>query len=175
MRPPNPSGDTSVQKTKKQKQAPEISRKDATDGNNKENVNQTNTHPDSDASTIMDSTTSSRPVRVRRTKMDNLVSLSNSWFRRVSSYPRVSPQRLSVLCGEVKVKKEPVEKKSVKPKVAPEVAAPATEKRKSNEDAANLSTESNKKVKVFIVLIRTLFPRNPLTDFFPSSWTTRWS
>lgn len=78
---PNASSDTAVQKTKKQKQAIEVtvSRKDSVDGgsnNNKENVNQTNVLTDNDESTAMDSTASlnQRPVRIRRTKLDNLVS-----------------------------------------------------------------------------------------------------
>lgn len=78
---PNASNDTAVQKTKKQKQAIEVtvSRKDSVDGgsnNNKENVNQTNVLTDNDESTAMDSTASlnQRPVRIRRTKLDNLVS-----------------------------------------------------------------------------------------------------
>lgn len=84
MQRPNASSDTAVQKIKKQKQAIEVipsSRKDSVDGssiNNKENVNQTNAITDNDESTAMDSTASllnQRPVRIRRTKLDNLVSL----------------------------------------------------------------------------------------------------
>lgn len=74
-------------------------------------------------------------------------------------------QRESLISGEkkIRIKKEPVDKpaKQVSPPAPVDIApvvvipeTPVTEKRKSNDtEVANLSTESNKKVKVFIVLI----------------------
>lgn len=74
-------------------------------------------------------------------------------------------QRESLISGEkkIRIKKEPVDKpaKQVSPPAPVDIASvvvipetPVTEKRKSNDtEVANLSTESNKKVKVFIVLI----------------------
>lgn len=77
-----PATDT-VQKTKKPKQAiePTIGARKATaaagdpDGgsNNKENVDRSNAI-DSEESSILDSTNNQRPVRARRTKLQNLVS-----------------------------------------------------------------------------------------------------
>lgn len=79
-------------------------------------------------------------------------------------------QRESILSGEkvTKIKKEPADKPAAKPKSPPAVTeptvvipeTPVTEKRKSSNDdldgASNLSSESYKKVKVFIVLVLDL-------------------
>lgn len=77
-------------------------------------------------------------------------------------------QRESLISGEkkIRIKKEPVDKPPTKPKSPPAVLEPpviipetpvAPEKRKSSQDegdaAANLSTESNKKVKVSILIL----------------------
>lgn len=73
-------------------------------------------------------------------------------------------QRESLISGEklIRIKKEPVDKQAAKPKTSmpPVVVIPETpvaEKRKSSNDdadgASNVSTESSKKVKVFICLI----------------------
>lgn len=53
------------------------------------------------------------------------------------------------------------------PAVVVTVETPVSEKRKSSNDnaeAANVSTESNKKVKVFIVLIRIVHPHRTLPN-----------
>ena len=89
---------------------------------------------------------------------------------------------------KVRVKKEPVDKPSkAKPKspveatvVIPET--PVSEKRKSNEeDASNRSSDSNKKVKVSIVLYPGAITYNSVQLIFlfyikfASSWTILWS
>lgn len=168
-----------AQKTKKHKQAAETSaaRKGVPaagpdGGNNKENVDRSNAMESEESPNAMDATTTSetnqRPVRARKTKLANLVR-DRLLFISYSSRPLNQAtthilQRESLITGEklVRIKKEPVDKPTAKPK--PSIAAvvvipetPVAEKRKSSNDesngAANLSTESSKKVKVFICLI----------------------
>lgn len=169
-----------VQKTKKHKQANESasSRKGAAvpdpvdpASSNKENVDRSNALAASEESSVMDET-SQRPVRARRTKLNNLVSkrlLFSPLPLLISSHTNTQPlpllQRESIISGEkkIRIKKEPVDKPAAKPKSPPMVIeepvvipeTPVAEKRKSSHDEAdapaNVSSESNKKVKVYIL------------------------
>lgn len=68
-------GPETIQKTKKPKQAVDVSSRKVGEGggNNKENVDRTNAM-DSEESSIMDSTATGRPIRARKTRVATLVS-----------------------------------------------------------------------------------------------------